>query len=557
MTDSRPRNNQGQFAPESEGGIDANTTSTAYNPQIIEARKASLIEKIRRMRGARNGVEESVPQREQVLCAKLRLRELARVAQPYPEEERKSGVGKLGALGLGLGLGIGGGVAGVRYLRPVLAKAANRAARNVTKGAKDVSDAAKKAIPEATEVVKRTAAEAAGAVKQTAADAQDAMAIGKDLGKAYNKAKSSSFGDQLKRGAWNITNPRKYLKEIYGEFKAGVKDGQAVKAKMANVPASPKAQKEWRQRIWAAQERSENPYKAARPEWADKPGRFFLSRRLQKLVEFSNGLVEFEEDRRSNAGVLAGLAAAGVGALALPTALPALRNLRRIKKTTGAKGMEDRAGFVADYLRMASRAGRTPGLEQFVGGFKGQWTTRRALQGRGRLPFQKLSPDQAAGAHFSGNHNQKFTMGPKMAHDHWDWEVMSRFDGKKAGRDRAAVAQAVKKHGIDPKTFKPDGMTSMYADVPVPKDTLRRKVLSGRKAAHKHIGDRISKGDTYEDAVASLKGRSSNVDEYLGALMRDKAGVAQGYGKAAMAAPALLVGGAGVAGVSAQRKEKK
>jgi hypothetical protein len=548
MNDSRQRNSQGQFAPEQQGGVDANTTSAAYNPQIIEARKASLAEKLRRAIGLRRGVEESVPEDRTMLSAKLRLRELARVAaQPYPEEERKGGIGKLGALGLGLGLGIGGGVAGVKYLRPVVSKAVNRAARNVTKGTQDVVDAAKTAIPEA-----------AAAVKQTAADAQDAMAIGKDIGKTYQKAKP-----QVQRGFWNVTNPRKFAKEIYGEFKAGMKEGEAVKAAMANAPKNPKTRSEWRKRLvqgswWRGERRIKgdqikNPYKANRPAWADGETMF---ERLQDLVEFSNRLIAFEEER-SSAGILGGLTAAGVGALALPTALPALRNLRRLKKTTGAKGMEDRAGFVADYLRMASRAGRTPGLEQFVGGFKGQWTTRRALQGRGRFPFQKLSPDQASGAHFSGNHNQKFTMGPKMAHDHWDWEVMSRFEGKKAGRDRAAFAQAAKKRGIDPKTFKPDGMTSMYGDVPVSRNTLHDKILAGKKAAHKHIGDRISKGDTYEDAVASLRGRSSNVDEYLGALMRDKAQVAQGYGKAAMASPALLVGGVGVAGASAHRKEKK
>ena len=77
MTDPRPRNNQGQFAPQGMDGIDANTTSTAYNPQVIEQRKLSLIEKIRRMRGVRNGVEESVPQQ---FSAKTQLREFSKGA---------------------------------------------------------------------------------------------------------------------------------------------------------------------------------------------------------------------------------------------------------------------------------------------------------------------------------------------------------------------------------------------------------------------------------------------------------------------------------------------
>lgn len=64
--------------------MDANTTSAAYNPQIIEARKASLAEKLRRAIGLRRGVEESVPQEQKVLSAKLRLRELA---EYKPSEE--------------------------------------------------------------------------------------------------------------------------------------------------------------------------------------------------------------------------------------------------------------------------------------------------------------------------------------------------------------------------------------------------------------------------------------------------------------------------------------
>jgi len=65
--DSRPRNNNGQFAPDEMSGVDANTTSAAYNPQIIEARKATLAEKLRRAVGIRRGVEESVPQEQRVL----------------------------------------------------------------------------------------------------------------------------------------------------------------------------------------------------------------------------------------------------------------------------------------------------------------------------------------------------------------------------------------------------------------------------------------------------------------------------------------------------------
>ena len=115
MNDPRPRNTQGQFAPQEADGIDPNTTSTAYNPQIIEQRRMSILEKIRRMRGVRNGVEESVPQREQALSAKLRLRELARQGEP----KEKSAAGRAALIAGGALLG---GVVGARTLPRLLPK---------------------------------------------------------------------------------------------------------------------------------------------------------------------------------------------------------------------------------------------------------------------------------------------------------------------------------------------------------------------------------------------------------------------------------------------------
>lgn len=147
--DQRPRNNQGQFAPEEAGGIDANTTSTAYNPQIIEARKASLIEKIRRMRGARSGVEESVPQREQVLSAKLRLRELARQAYdpyaPKPTEPGQAGRDfRNAAIGIGA-LGVGGGVAYAGFRGAQAAKSAQTLTDDALKTSGEARKAARSA----------------------------------------------------------------------------------------------------------------------------------------------------------------------------------------------------------------------------------------------------------------------------------------------------------------------------------------------------------------------------------------------------------------------------
>lgn len=298
MNDSRPRNSQGQFAPQGSDGIDANTTSTAYNPEIIQQKKLSLIEKIRRMRG----VEESVPQREQALSAKFRLRELAQVYQQYPQEEKR-GVGRLGALGLGLGLGIGGGVAGVKYLRPVLAKAANRAARNVTKGAKDVSDAAKSAIPEA-----------AAAVKQTAADAQDAMAVGKDVGKIYQKVRP-----QVQRGFWNVTHPVKFVKEIYGEVspKRWATEAKRLRSAVKESQYMPPAERLAFLKK-AKEQVTPNPYKVNRPDWADKPTWF---ERLGHLVEFSEDLIKrYDPDKKERdpwggrLATAAGAVGVGVGA---------------------------------------------------------------------------------------------------------------------------------------------------------------------------------------------------------------------------------------------------
>ena len=95
MNDSRPRNDHGQFAPEAQGELDANNTSAAYNPQIIENRKATLGEKLRRAIGLRGGVEESVPER--VLSAKMQLKELA---ERVEKKQLDPAMGRLGSLAL-------------------------------------------------------------------------------------------------------------------------------------------------------------------------------------------------------------------------------------------------------------------------------------------------------------------------------------------------------------------------------------------------------------------------------------------------------------------------
>lgn len=145
MSDPRPRNDQGQFAPQGAGGIDPNTTSTAYDPQIIEQRKASLIEKIRRMRGSR-GVEESVPQRQQMLSAKLRLRELARQTyDPYAVQPAEPGQAGRDFRNAAIGVGALGAGAGVAYAGWRGSQAA-QSAQALTDDALKTSAEARKAV---------------------------------------------------------------------------------------------------------------------------------------------------------------------------------------------------------------------------------------------------------------------------------------------------------------------------------------------------------------------------------------------------------------------------
>lgn len=132
--------------------MDPNTTSAAYNPQIIEARKASLAEKLRRAIGLRRGVEESVPQEQRVLSAKLRLRELARQAayDPYAMQAQPAEPGQAGrdfrnaAVGIGA-LGAGGGVAYAGFRGAQAAKSAQTLTDDALKTSGEARKAARTA----------------------------------------------------------------------------------------------------------------------------------------------------------------------------------------------------------------------------------------------------------------------------------------------------------------------------------------------------------------------------------------------------------------------------
>lgn len=132
--------------------MDPNTTSAAYNPQIIEARKATLAEKLRRAIGMRRGVEESVPQEERVLSAKLRLRELARQAayDPYAVQAQPAEPGQAGrdfrnaSIGIGA-LGAGGGVAYAGWRGAQAAKSAQTLTDDALKTSAEARKAARAA----------------------------------------------------------------------------------------------------------------------------------------------------------------------------------------------------------------------------------------------------------------------------------------------------------------------------------------------------------------------------------------------------------------------------
>lgn len=513
MNDSRQRNSQGQFAPEQQGGMDPNTTSAAYNPQIIEARKASLAEKLRRAIGIRRGVEESVPQEQRVLSAKLRLRELAAQAAqpPYVEEKKRSGIGKVGALGLGLGLGIGGAVAGVRYLRPVVSKAVNRAARNVTKGTQDVADAAKTAIPEAAE-----------AVKKTAADAQDAMALGSDLGKAYKWAKSAVGG-----GLYNIRHPRQTMRETRGAFRAGVKEGQLRRA--AKLAGKSKEEIE----------AIKVPYpKRARPAWALSA--VLRLDRLKELAALSGRLVEFSKQEKEKLstkqkiGVAAGLGAAALGASLLPASArlaaiqgreilhgvrqkaAATRGLQKFIKPPGVDA--NRGGrMVSDYID-ASQAALNRGLHGRAAGA----VLRYASENPGSLVAKKIGGD------FKVSHYARFRAGHKQALGHWDWEVGELYKGKRLRPGRLEKIQ----------------------------DEMSR----GRKAVEDEMNQEMWKGGKSEAEAlrhVAANTKSADAQEYFNKLAMTKAGVAKDYAKMSLAAPGLVVAGASGAYAASRRKEKK
>jgi hypothetical protein len=473
---------------------------------------------------------------EKKLSAKLRLRELARQAvQPYPyqEEEKRGGVSKLGALGLGLGVGIGGGVAGVKFLRPVVAKAVNRAARNVTKGAKDVADAAKTAIPEA-----------AAAVKQTAADAQDAMAVGKDIGKIYQKAKP-----QVERGFWNVTNPVKFAKEIYGEVspKRWATEAKRLRAAVNESRNMPPAErlaflKKAREQV------TPNPYKATRPAWAEYSAiqkLKFLSAKSSKLVEFAKQKEDGKLSVKQKVGVAAGLGAAALGASLLPASVSLakiqareilrggrsrLSKVKGLQKFVRPPGVDANRGgrMVADYIDASQSA-----LNRGVHGAAVGSVLRHAKANPGGLIAQKLGGD------FKTSHYARFRAGPKSALDHWDWEVGEMINQQGKGRVNSKTGQM--KKGLSPERIQKE-----HASM------ARGREGFDREWKQKMYDGGLSESEALRHVATNTK--NADVQSYLDRLAMTKAKVAGGYAKMSLAAPAMVAaGGAGAYASSRQR----
>ena len=686
MNDSRPRNSQGQFAPEEQGGMDPNTTSAAYNPQIIEARKASLAEKLRRAIGLRRGVEETVPQQQQLSAKlrlrelarststrdavpappaepgqtgrdlrnaaigvgalgagggvayagwhraqadksvraladdalktaearkaeraarmakkgvggwfkkaaskmfeenmkntnKLRLRELARVAdQPYPEEARRGGIGRVGAIGLGLGLGIGGGVAGARYLRPILKRGVARASEGIF----GASEAAKKSIPKMTKQVENTAQSVQQAVNQAAQNIDDSTAVMRDVGKTYKSVKGVAAPH-----VWPFLHPKKFLKETMGAFEAGKAEGvlrgkyiDRIQRRAAARGVSQTGMKGVRQQARLKQAAIENipsgtvpnASRAWRPSWArvaqprvqklagPKAGAKLYSAklRLRELAEVSCGLKEFSVEKqplslKQKLGIAAGVGTAAVGATLMPaagkmfriatrdmahetlTGWAKKRGLRRFIKPPKSDPNRD-GRFVADYIEGAQSI-LNKGIQGQIAG--------KILQHAKANPNGKVA--QMVGGRlgdYGVSHYARFRSGPREAMRHWDSEVgdLKNHIGKQDGildADNNFVPGA---HPAKVNTIK----------------KRRAQMDAGRKAVDDEINEQLwHHGKSEAEALRHVAENTKNPAalQYFKNLAHHNKGAAAKYAKMSLAAPGLIVAGGATAGLSARQKK--
>jgi hypothetical protein len=511
------------------------------------------------------------------LSAKLRLRELARVAaQPYPEEERKGGIGKIGALGLGLGLGIGGAIGGARYLRPILKRGVGRASDSLA----SVAASAGNAIPKMTSEVEKTARSAQATAKaaqtaviQASRNIDDATLVPRTMGKI---ARSEVFPR-----AWNIMNPRARWKEIKSGFDAGVEESRLrgkyidrVRRRAAERGVSGLDQKMLRQAAIENVPTGTVPiFQAWRPSWArvtpervklagPKAGAKLYSAklRLRELSFASDALREFAEEKRplttkQKLGIAAGLGTAAVGATLMPAAGKMFRIATRDMAHDTLTGWAKKRGlrsFIKPPKSDPNRDGRF--VADYIDG--AQSILNKGVQGKiaGKiLQHAKANPKGKVAKVVGGelgdygvSHYARFRSGPREAMKHWDSEVgdLKNHIGKQQG-----ILDANNNFvpGANPAKVK--------------KTQARRdEMAAGRKAVDDEINEQLwHHGKSESEALRHVAENTKNPAalQYFKNLAHHNRGAAAKYAKISLVAPGMVVGGGATAGLSMRRKENQ
>jgi hypothetical protein len=575
MNDSRRRNDHGQFAPEVQGELDANNTSAAYNPQIIENRKATLGEKLRKAIGLRGGVEQSVPER--VLSAKLRLRELARQAayDPYSGQAQPA-AGDAGkdfrnaALGIGA-LGAGGGAAYLGWRGGQASKSVQGAAdsaKAATESAKAAADEVQRAARSGRKLATRVQVLGRKAVRAVKTPFKKASGV---LGRASMYA-SSFFEENLENlkelsvrsvelgrsskytEGWGPHNAARESasKDLFGSGGVSKKSSMwdVISGKSKFEEAKNKAGLARGYRAWPKQAFAGTSRKMARDQIASAR-KLVTQGRLRQgaLIAGAGGLAaagaatlvpskkEFAEKEHSGlqkAGIAAGLGAAAVGASFMPAATKLWRIQAReaakkaqsaISKSKGLKNIikspiddPNRGGkIVSDYLD-ASQLAMNRGLHGKVIG--------KVLQHAKANPGGRVS--KTIGGDFGVSHYARFRAGPKEALGHWDWELgeSNALKGKGRGSDWLSKRQ--------------------------------NNIARGRDSAHAEINNRMwNHGENESEAIRHVGTNSQSKDarEYFDLLAAHKAGAAKMYAKKALIAPGLIVAGGATAAASSRNKK--
>jgi hypothetical protein len=548
--------------------------------QTAEARKAERAARMAKAKGVGSWFKKAASkmfEEDMKNTNKLRLRELARVAaQPYPEEERKGGLGKVGAIGLGLGLGIGGGVAGARYLRPILKRNIGRAAEGIF----GVSDAAKQAIPKMAAEVENTAKSVQSAVLQASQNIDDATVIPRTAGKV--------FKSEVLPRAWNVMNPGKRWKEIRGGFEAGMAEGvlrgkyvDRIQRRAAARGVSQTGMKGVRQQASLKRAAIENipsgtvpnASQAWRPSWArvapervkmagPKAGAKLYSAklRLRELAEVSSGLREFAEEKqplslKQKLGIAAGVGTAAVGATLMPAAGKMFRIATRDMAHETLTGWAKKRGlrsFIKPPKSDPNRDGRF--VADYIEG--AQSILNKGIQGKiaGKiLRHAKANPNGKVAKVVGGelgdygvSHYARFRSGPREAMKHWDSEVgdLKNHIGKRDG-----ILDA-------DNNFVPGANPAKVNNVV----KRREQMAAGRKAVDDEISEQLwHHGKSESEALRHVAENTKNPAalQYFKNLAHHNKGAASKYAKISLAAPGLVVAGGTTAGLSVRRKEKQ